>query len=379
MGTLLYFNCDMGAAGDMITAALMELADDKKAVLKELNQLNIPGVHFRLMSGETFGHEMRAEVSEKEKLYSSDNIKQMISDLNVHEKVKTDAINIMELIMEAKRYVYHKQTERSPYCESAEMDTVAEVIAAGYLMNNIDPDLVRASPIHVGSGSVTNANGRLPIPVPEVAYLLRGIPIYGGKEKEEFCTITGAAILKYYVNTFGDMPEMLISKTGYGLGKKKAGEENCIAAHLGRIENKENKIVEIQTNLDDMIPEDVGYAMQILLAEGALDVYTTAINMKKNRPAVLLSCICLEKDEERIAGLILKHTTSLGVRVTKVKRYTMNRKSMVKSTCYGEVRYKEAEYHGIKKIKPEYEDLKRIAEEKNISLYEVRKNIMIPG
>ena len=394
MSEVLYVNCDMGAAGDMLTAALLELTDNKEEVLEELNGLNIPGIRYELTAGEVFGQQISVKVHGKEECtedyhshahdhshdhdhshnhdhshdhghshehghshdhshdhghshshehHSLGDVKHIISHLDTNENVKRDAVEIFKLIAKAEGYVHHKPMDQIHFHEVGTMDAVADVVAVCYLLNLLIPSTVLCSSVHVGWGRVKCAHGILPVPAPATAYLLRDVPIYGGKIEGELCTPTGAAILKYYVNEFCAMPEMSVKKTGYGLGKKKFEVENCVTVYYGEIkhnkEEQKERIVEICTNLDDMTPEDIGYAMEILQKEGALDVYTMPIGMKKNRPGILLACLCTKQDEEKMAELILKHTTSLGVRVTEEKRYTMNRRNIVKSTCYGAVSY----------------------------------------
>ncbi len=389
MKTLLYFNCDMGADAGRILSALAELFEEKEQVIRKLNRLSLPGITYEVPPNES-GHQTNVKVHGESTRYSFRDIKNWIFDIDVEKSVKQDVINILEWIVKAESHTFGIDIGQAEALKNKTSVMTAEVIAVCVFMNRLSPDMIASSPLRLGMEDAA------------AAFLLQDIPVYGGRGDEKLCTLSGAAILKYYVTEFGDMPKMILKRVGYGMlqagsggSKEETQQKYCLGAYFGCLAHPneeyqnaeypsekhpmEDYISEIQTNLDDMLPEDIGYATGLLMEKGALDVYTVPIGMKKNRPGVLLSCICREEDEEKMAELILKHTTSLGVRVTKVKRYTMNRKSMVKSTRYGEIRYKEAEYHGIKKIKPEYEDLKRIAEEKNISLYEVRRNIMISG
>ncbi len=444
MAKTLYFNCDMGAAGDMITAALLDLMPERELAVKALNEMGIPGVEYHLSEGTVFGRRMDVLVNGEEEHvhdhhehehshehdhdhdhhhehshehdhhhehehshehdhhhehehshghehhhdhdhshdhhhghghhhHSLHDVQHVIEHLNVSEKVKQDARAIFELIAKAEGEVHHKEMDQIHFHEVGTMDAVADVVAASYLMDQISREHVVVSPIHVGSGRVHCAHGIMPVPAPATALILKGVPIYGGEIEGELCTPTGAAILKYYADEFGKMPSMAIESTGYGLGKKEFKVTNCITVYLGETAEPLEKTVEMSVNLDDMTPEEIGYAMEVLFEEGALDVYTTPIGMKKNRQAVKLSCICNQEDEEHLVDIIFKHTSSIGVRTVPLKRHVKERQVMVKKTPYGDVRYKKTYYNGEEKEKPEYDDVRNIAKNQKLSLYEVKK------
>jgi uncharacterized protein (TIGR00299 family) protein len=213
----------------------------------------------------------------------------------------------------------------------------------------------------------------LPVPAPATANILTGIPIYGGAIKGELCTPTGAALLKHFVQKFGDMPPMAVSKIGYGMGKKDFEAPNCVRAMIGESAEKAERILELSCNLDDMTGEAIGFAMEALLEAGALDVFTTAIGMKKSRPGVMLTVLCREADKEKLLPLIFKHTTTLGIREKVCNRYTLTRKEEIVQTPYGPVRQKIAEGYGVERSKYEYEDLAKIARENGLALSEIIK------
>lgn len=410
----LYLECGMGAAGDMLTAALLELLPDKEKFLSELNHAGIPGVtvsgdvsfkcgikgtHITVringdeeseeMHTHTHGHDhnheheqepshkrMREQEclqgSEKPHHHSSmDEIRHMIEELSVSEKVKADVLAVYSLIAEAESYTHGVPVTDIHFHEVGTMDAVTDVLAVCMLMDRLSPDQVVVSPVHVGSGYVRCAHGILPVPAPATAYILRGVPVYGGEIKSELCTPTGAALLKHFASKFGDMPLMSTTSIGYGMGKKDFPVANCVRALLGETKGTQDTVVELSCNLDDMTAEAIGFAEGQFFAAGALDVYTIPIQMKKSRPGILLSVMCREKDSEQMIRLIFRHTTTLGVRENISRRYTLSRTVETIATDWGNVRKKVSSGYGVTKEKYEYEDIARIAKEQNISLSDV--------
>lgn len=410
----LYLDCSMGAAGDMLSASLLELLPDADAFLQELNGLGIPnvlieketavkcgiqGTHFSVKvgnvqedeglyahshehgSGEIHTHEQdntykdgchdHGQTHDHSHHHSSmHNIEYIISHLNLDEKVKKDILAVYGLIAEAESHVHGVPVTEIHFHEVGTMDAIADITAACLLMNRIAPDEVVASPVHVGSGEVRCAHGILPVPAPATAYLLRDIPIYGGKVKGELCTPTGAAILKHFVTRFGEMPVMKVRQIGYGMGKKDFDRANCVRAMLGETSAQENIVLELSCNVDDMTAEEIGFAMENLFEGGALEVYTVPVGMKKSRPGTLIRVMCKEEEREKMTELLFKHTTTLGIRETRTRRYVLDRKIVTVDTPYGPVRRKDSAGYGVQRSKYEYDDLSRIAKEKGISMEE---------
>lgn len=189
------------------------------------------------------------------------------------------------------------------------------------------------------------------------------------------CTPTGAALLKHFATQFGSMPVMKVQAIGYGMRKKDFEAANCVRALLGESADDGDIISELSCNIDDMTPETIGFAMESFFEAGALDVYTVPIGMKKSRPGTLLCVMCRESEKEKLVSMILKHTTTLGVRENISRRYTLNRTTRVVDTPYGQVRLKQSEGYGVTKAKYEFDDLARIAKEKNLSIADVIKLI----
>ena len=469
----LYIECAMGAAGDMLTAALLELLPDKEAALVKLNTMGIPGVvfeaepsakcgitgtHMRVLihgeeeesvpCGHTHAHahhhehdhahenhhehehdhvhEHHAHCHDHEHHHDHEHehhhhdrvhhhahhgmaeIRRLIAELAVSETVKEKVLAVYQSIAEAESRVHGAEVDQIHFHEVGSMDAVADVTAVCLLMELLAPEQVIVSPIHVGSGTVLCAHGRLPVPAPATALILEGMPIYGGSVQGELCTPTGAALLKTFVDSFGSMPPMTVAKTGYGMGTKDFEQANCLRAMLGEsftmngtaskmqtgqdaegentgsrgaagkdteTENpaaREGRITEISCNLDDMTGEDIAFAAEHILQAGALDVFTESIYMKKGRPAVKLTVLARPEDEERLAGEIFRHTSTIGVRIHTDRRYELARRSEQRKTPLGTIEVKISEGFGVRKKKIEFASLKQIAETSGKRLAEVR-------
>lgn len=414
----LYLDCSMGAAGDMLTAALLELVEDQDACLKKLNDLSIPGVVYvkeRMEKCGIQGTHITVKVNGQEESeqmhahhrheHSHDHshshhhdhhhthehnhyhthehthvgmheITHIVEDLAVCEQVKADILAVYKLIGEAESIAHGREIHEIHFHEVGTMDAIADVTAVCLLMEELHPDQVVVSPVHVGSGQVKCAHGILPVPAPATAYILKDVPMYSGKILGELCTPTGAALLKHFATTFGSMPMMRTTAIGYGMGKKDFEAANCVRAMLGETEDAGDRIVELACNLDDMTPEAVAFAQEELFAAGALDVYTVSAQMKKGRPGLVLYVMCKEESKEQIISLIFRHTTTLGIRENISKRHVLKRQVETVDTCYGPIRRKVSTGYGITREKYEYEDLARIARKEQLSIEEVKKKLM---
>lgn len=392
----IYFECKMGAAGDMLTAALLELLpEDKQAeAIKALQNSGIEGVKFsteKVVKGGIQGTHVSVIVNgqEEESIDAHDNhhhehhhqhhklsdISQIISKLNFSDQVKKNALEIYNLIAEAESHAHGVKVEEIHFHEVGNKDAIMDVTAVCYLIELIGADKILASPIHVGSGSVHCAHGILPVPAPATEYLLRGIPYYQGEIKSELCTPTGAAILKYFATAFVPQPMMKIENVGIGCGKKDFPAANIVRAFFGEevSASMEDKIIEFDANIDDMTAEEIGFAMDRLFAAGAREVFTSSVYMKKNRPGTLITVICSEDKKDEILKTFFKHTTTIGIRQKVCDRYILKREMSVVKTPLGEVRKKTSEGYGSSKSKFEFDDIAKIALEKDLSLREARK------
>ena len=414
----LYLDCSMGAAGDMLSAALLELLPEPAAFVDRLNALGIPGVEYRaepaVKCGITGTH-MRVSVHgqeeeapealpeqphdpghhhehphEHEHAHEHEHehahghhshsdlhgIEHLVREhLALPEPVRADVLAVYGLLAEAESKVHGVPVPEIHFHEVGTLDAVADVAAVCLLMRELAPEQVLASPVHVGSGQVRCAHGIMPIPAPATAELLRGLPIYGGQISGELCTPTGAALLRHFVTGFGPMPVMRVRAVGYGMGKKDFPAANCVRALLGDTEQASDEVLELRCNLDDMRAEDLGYAVERLLQAGALDVWTQAIGMKKSRPGVMLCVLCAPQNREAMLQLLFRHSSTLGVREQRLRRSVLERRVETQQTPWGPVRRKISEGFGVRREKYEYEDLARIAAARGLGLEELRREL----
>ena len=388
----LYLDCGMGAAGDMLTAALIELLPDPDAFVDRLNSLNIPkikyvkeksvkcgitGTHITVtVDGEEEDEHIHEEGHHHHHHHSGmHEIEHMVHSFDLPTMVKLDILAVYKIIAEAESHVHGVPVSEIHFHEVGTMDAVADITAVCLLMNEIEPDEVIVSPVHVGFGKVKCAHGILPVPAPATAYILKGIPVYGGKIEGELCTPTGAALLKYYADSFGEMPLMKVNSIGYGMGKKDFAAANTVRALLGDTEDKTEGITELSCNVDDMTAEEISFAVNQLFDEGANEVFTVPIGMKKSRPGTLIRVICKESSKEKMVNTLFKYTTTLGIREVKTERYVLDRRIETVDTAYGKVRRKVSSGYGVKRVKYEYDDVSRIAKENGLGIDEVRKNL----
>lgn len=401
----LYFDCSMGAAGDMLTAALLELLPEPDKFVERLNSLGIPGVKYIRETAEKCGitgTHMRVTVDGAEEHehthhhehhheYHHDHghehhhehhhhtslhdIEHIVSHLAVSDKVKEDVLAVYGLIAEAESHAHGRPVDQIHFHEVGTMDAVADVTAVCLLIEELSPQRILSSAVHVGSGSVHCAHGILPVPAPATAYILKDVPVYGGSIDGELCTPTGAALLKHFVSSFGDMPVMRVSAIGYGMGHKDFERANCVRAMLGETDENSEQMYELACNVDDMTAEDIAFACEELFAGGANEVYTVPVGMKKSRSGILISVICTPQNREHLIRLMFKHTSTLGIRESTFNRHVLERRTETVQTPYGELRAKVSEGHGVTRAKYEHDDLERIARENGKSIEELRREL----
>lgn len=445
---LLYLDCGMGAAGDMLGAALAELLPDdaRDAFTSELNAAGIPGVHVSLdpsvkcgitgthltvtvngteekEGGHSHSHEHSHHDHQHDHAHdhshshvhhhdhshdhhhdhshrSLHDIHHIIDDLKLPEAVRTDILAVYRLIAEAESKAHDKPVSEIHFHEVGTMDAIADIASVCLLLHKLAPDQIIASPIHVGSGQVKCAHGILPVPAPATAYILKDIPIYSSSIQGELCTPTGAALLKHFVTRFDQMPLMTPASTGYGMGTKDFPAANCVRAILGEsfAENQAETICELSCNVDDMTGEDIAFAIETFLQNGALDAFTVPCTMKKGRPGVLVTVLCKDPDQKQMTRLILQHTTTLGVRSAIKKRWVLSRtesETVIPNDVLADVtapdmpaeskaqelkttgndctiRSKTSTGFGITRNKYEHDDLEKIARTYGLTLAQVR-------
>lgn len=387
---ILYIECSMGVAGDMLMGALYELLndEDRKKFTDKMNSLGIEGLHVEAvpsvkcgingthMNVTIDGHEeLESHHSEHHHHHgaSMHDIRHVIDAAGISENVKKNAVEVYECIAQAESRVHGKSADEIHFHEVGSKDAMADIIGCCMLIDIIGADRIVVSPVTTGFGNVRCAHGILPVPAPATALILNDVPLRAGSIEGELCTPTGAALVKHYADEFGNMPQMTVSRIGYGMGTKDFAAANCVRVFVGIQATRTAKtIVQLCCNIDDMTAEELGYAAELLMDEGALDVYTTAIGMKKSRPGTLLTVMCREEDRERIAGLIFRNTTTLGMRVYHCERMILERSEKTLHTEFGDVRCKEASGYGVVRSKLEYDDVRRLAKSSGRSIREIR-------
>lgn len=407
---ILYLDCGMGAAGDMLSAALLELLPegDREEFLRQVNGLGLPGVrvereravrcgiagthlsvtvdgaeeesldhpahdHGHDHGGGDHGHHADQEHHHHGHPHSGlHDMEHLVRDhLALPEEIQNDVLGVYGLLAEAESHAHGVPVTEIHFHEVGTADAAADIAMACLLIRRLAPDKIAASPVRTGTGQVRCAHGLLPVPAPAAAHLLRGIPTYGGDIQGELCTPTGAALLRYFVTEFGPQPVMEVSSIGYGCGKKDIPQAaNCLRAMLGEAEDRKEAIVELSCNVDDMTGEEIGFAMERLFEAGALDVFTVPVGMKKCRPGVWIHVLCAREDRENMAGLLFRYTTTIGLRESLVNRRVLRRRTETVDAPWGAVRRKVSEGYGVRRVKAEYEDLAAAARERGVGLRE---------
>ncbi len=392
---ILFLDCSMGAAGDMLAGALLELLPDKEEFLAEMNAARIPAVVISAKPAEKCGIMGTKFVVKVDGIEEGEHcnhehphahhhhgsmreIEDIISNLKLPPDVKADALEVYKLIADAESKAHGVEVSEVHFHEVGTMDAIADIASVCLLMKKLAPSKVIASPVHTGFGKVHCAHGILPVPAPATATILKGIPSLSGNIEEELCTPTGAALIKHFANEFAQMPAMRTEAIGYGMGTKDFEAANCLRAFLGEAEigideDYKDEICELSCNIDDMSGEEIAFAADRLFEAGALDVFTAPINMKKGRPGILLSVLCREEKRRTLVEAIFKYTTTLGIREAHCARYILKREIEETETPAGVFRAKHSEGYGIRRSKLEYDDLAQLAREKNISLREAKE------
>ena len=311
-------------------------------------------------------------------------IKRIIQDSAISAQAKKTAIHIFEALGAAEAKIHNMDIESVHFHEVGAVDAMVDIIGAAVGAEALGVDEIICSPLNVGGGTVKCAHGTFPVPAPATVELLQGAPVFSSGIQAELLTPTGAAIVKTLATRFGAFPEMKIEKSGYGAGTRDfPGHANVVrltvgeaASHLAANTNQQTISV-LEANLDDLNPQVFGYVLDRLLAEGALDVFSVPVQMKKNRPGTLLTILCKPEDSASLTKIVFTETTTLGVRQRQEQRSTLTRRWVPVSTPWGEVRMKIASMNGtVTNYAPEYEDCRRIAEEKQVPLKSVMQEAM---
>ena len=390
----LYLDCSMGAAGDMISAALLELTPDPKAAVEKLNALGIPHVVYsnerttrcgiaatrlvvKVGGVEEHAHHHEAHTHHH---HSLDNILRLVDSLALPQKAKDDARQIYALLAEAESRAHGRHVGEVHFHEVGALDAVADIAACCWLISELAPGEIVASPVNFGGGTVRCAHGVLPVPAPATAFLLEGIPAHGdGEVPCELCTPTGAAILKHFATRFGPMPAIKAEKTGFGAGTREfEGRANLLRTTIGEgaTADGSDSVCELKCNIDDMTGETIAFACERIFDAGALDVLTVPATMKKGRSGVVLIALCAPERRDAVTTAIFQHTSTLGVRETICRRSVLSRREETVALPDGSaIRRKISEGYGVKREKTEHDDLAAYALSHGVTLASAREAV----
>jgi uncharacterized protein (TIGR00299 family) protein len=376
----LYFDCFAGASGDMILGALVAAGADARALTEQLALLDVSDFEVRLetvdRSGISATH-ARVHVSDEKQHRHLSAILKIIEASRLSDTVKARASRIFTRLGEAEARVHNVPVERIHFHEVGAMDAIIDVVGACIGFELLAIERFISSPLHVGSGTVEMAHGRFPVPPPAVTELLRDAPIYSTDIKGELVTPTGAAIISTVSAEFGALPAMRVAATGYGAGTRQYKDfPNVLRVMIGETAGAETngeKLMMIETNLDDTTPQTLGYVLERAFALGALDCYFTPIQMKKNRPGTLVSILCRPADQATLTKLLFDETTTLGVRSFEVERRALEREFVAVETQFGAINVKVARGRDgrVSNVAPEFEDCRAAAMQAGVPLHVV--------
>jgi pyridinium-3,5-bisthiocarboxylic acid mononucleotide nickel chelatase len=381
---LAYFDCFSGISGDMTLGALVDAGCPVEYLRSELQSLDVPG--WTLSAEKVWKNGMAATyvkvtTEDQQKHRSLSTILEIIGKSKIAPQVRDRAAAIFEKLGRAEAYVHDAPLEKVHFHEVGAVDAIVDIVGACIGFDALGIAKYASSPLNVGGGTAKMAHGILPVPAPATARLLQGAPTYSNGVQKELVTPTGAAIIATLCESFGPQPAMTVSSIGYGAGTLDLEHQpNVVRIMIGEVAEKsaaagvgfDEEISVIEANLDDMNPQIYGHFQERALTLGALDVYTTPVQMKKNRPGTLLTVLCKPQNTQKLMDLIFAETTTIGARTYNAQRRVLPRKSVSVSTIYGEVRMKVASVNGhIRQATPEYEDCRKLAVEKNVPLQQI--------
>jgi len=401
---ILYYDCFAGISGDMNLGALIDLGVDKDFLIKELSKLNIAN-EFEVKVGRQsrkgiegtkvdvilkhdeedrhhhgHGHEHHHEHR------NIGSIESIINSSGLNDNVKKMSLSMFNKVAEAEAKVHGKPLQEVHFHEVGAVDSIVDIVGAAVCLDYLKVDKVMASSVELGGGFVKCAHGIIPVPAPATVEILKGVPVKAGVVPFETTTPTGAAILASSVDEFSDIKEFIIEKIGYGIGGRDTEIPNVLRVYLGRKKTERpaandvdsDEVCLLECNIDDMNPELYEYVMERLFGNGALDAYRIPILMKKERLGVILSVICKEEDKENLKEIIFLETSTIGIREHKLPRTKLKREFEVVDTAYGKTGIKKVYYKGkLLKIKPEYDDCRRLAEDNKIPIKDIYDEISV--
>jgi uncharacterized protein (TIGR00299 family) protein len=377
---ILYFDCFSGVSGDMSLAALLDLGLPREKLSQELAKLGLGNYSLEIFAGSrngisALGLNVKAGAQEEHHRHFSD-IRRMIEASTLEKSVKETSLGIFQRLAEAEAKVHGQRLEEVHFHEVGAVDSIVDIVGTAIGIDHFAPERIVSSELPMGRGFVRCQHGRLPVPAPATLEILKGYPIQNVDVEGELVTPTGAAIVAALSSGASSWTNMKIDRIGYGMGRSDFPDRpnllRLIWGETGETYHSD-RVAVLEANIDDMNPEFYDFLMERLFERGALDVSLSPLLMKKNRPGTLLRVIAEEKDAEGLSEVILRESTTLGVRSYPVSRKKLPREIREVETQYGRVRVKVS---GELRFQPEYEDCKRIALEKGVPIQEVYQEAM---
>lgn len=386
----LYLDCFSGISGDMLLGVLLDLGLDANLFITELKKLDLDGYSIKIAAKKNYGIQTTDVAVQLDPIpehpsssghHHSRNLSdclEIIEKSSLSDQVKKNAARAFKEVAVAEAHVHGQSIHEVHFHEVGATDSIIDIVGTCIGLEMLGIERVYASALHDGTGFITCAHGRLPVPVPAVAQMLAAskatIPYIQEAISTELITPTGLALIKTIASGFGRMPELAIQKIGYGSGKRDIGQLNALRGIVGESSGPmttDSETVMLEANIDDQSSECLAYSMTRLFENGALDVFFTPIYMKKNRPAFKLSVLAKKEDEQKLARLIFDETTTLGIRTYPCARYTMKRDFLTVETPFGSISIKHAFGNGIDKYTPEFEDCARLARKHKLPLRKI--------
>jgi uncharacterized protein (TIGR00299 family) protein len=375
---IAYFDCFSGASGDMILGALIDAGLSPRGLREELKKLHLPAITVKVKKVLKGGiSATRVTVEGKGEKRPHRDLKEMLKIVNrsnLDQDVKTKSREIFERIATTEAEIHRSAKEKIHFHELGGLDSVVDICGAVWGLRQMGIDQIHVSKVNVGTGFVRCEHGLLPVPAPASLSLMKGKPIYSSGVDKELLTPTGAAILTTLGSSFGNLPPMKVERIGYGAGRDDLPHPNVLRLMIGTSETaaREERVMVVETNIDDMNPQFYDYIMEQMLKMGVKEVFLTPVFMKKNRPATLLTAICSLGQMPVVTEFLFRETTTIGLRWREERRALADRETLSFDTKYGKIRFKLAWWGGkVINVSPEYEDCKRLALERKIPLKEV--------
>jgi len=373
-----YFDCFSGASGDMILGALIDAGLSPRLLRQELKKLRLPSVHLKttkvLKGGLTATQVVVEGKSEKKSHRTLKEMLRIIDRSTLEPGIKEQSREIFRRIASVEGGIHRRPMEDIHFHEIGGLDSVVDIAGAVWGIRRLGIERIYVSRVNVGTGFVKCEHGTIPVPSPAALSLMRGKPIYSSGVEKELLTPTGAALLSTLGSEFGTLPPMKVERIGYGAGRSDLPHPNLLRVMIGTVEAAAGmeRVMVVETNIDDMNPQFYDYVMERLLALEVMDVFVTPILMKKNRPATLLTVICPAEKLASVTRFLLKETTTLGMRWHEEERVRADREILTLQTKYGAIRFKLARWEGKRvNLSPEYEDCKRLATRTRIPLKDI--------